>query len=282
MNNWVYFVLISQGIWSVTSVIDKIVISRGYIKNPLVYIVLNGLTNVLLLFLLPFVSFEPLNLFDFGVLLLSGAMFTASVILYYRAVQYEEISRVAMLFQLAPVFVLILSYFVLGEKLTQNHFIGFLLLLSAGIIVSYKKIGAKLSRAFYYMLASAVFAAVSFIAAKHIFNATGFWSAFLWLRLSGFTSLFVLLSPSTRSQFAGTFKKMKNKAKGLLGFKMVIDFSSFIFAGLAMVYAPAIALISALASSALPLFVFILTLVTSFYFPKLVKEEINKKTMTFI
>ena len=60
---------------------------------------------------------------------------------------------------------------------------------------------------------------------------------------------------------------------------MVIDFSSFIFAGLAMVYAPAIALISALASSALPLFVFILTLVTSFYFPKLVKEEINKKTM---
>ena len=44
----------AQLIWAFTSVIDKIVISKGYIKSPFVYIVLNGLMNVLLIFLLPF------------------------------------------------------------------------------------------------------------------------------------------------------------------------------------------------------------------------------------
>ncbi len=217
MLNWIYFVLIAQGIWSITSVIDKIVISKGYIKNPAVYIVLNGLTNILLIFLLPFVGFEPLKLFDFGVLLLSGAMFSFAVTIYYKAVQYDEISRVVMFYQFIPVFVLILSLLFLGEVLTKNYFIGFLFLLSAGIMVSYKKVenSFKLSKAFYYMLISAFMSAIAFVAAKHIFSVTNFWSAFLWLRLSGFTALFVLFAPSIRNQFIETFKNMKNRVKGL-------------------------------------------------------------------
>ncbi|MBS3114136.1 EamA family transporter [Candidatus Woesearchaeota archaeon] len=281
MLNWIYFVLIAQGIWSITSLIDKIVISKGYIKNPLVYIVLNGLMNVLLIFLLPFVGFEPLKLMDFLIVVISGFLFTASVILYYKAVQYDEISKIAVLFQLAPVFVLTLSFLILGEVLTKNHLIGFLFLLSAGVIVSYKKVenSFKLSKAFYLMLISAICGAISFVAAKHIFNVTSFWSAFLWIRLSGFTALFVLFIPSIRNQFVETFKNMKNKIKLLLSFKMLIDFSAFIFAGYAIINAPVIALISALASSTLPALVFILTLITSLYFPKLIKESIDKKAI---
>ena len=281
MLNWIYFVLISQGIWSITSLIDKIVISKGYIKNPLVYIVLNGLANILLIFILPFVGFKALSFIDISIVMISGILFSASVALYYKAVQDEEISRIAMLFQLAPIFVLVLSFLFLGETLTKNHFIGFLFLLSTGVIISYKRINGvfKLSKSFYLMLISAVFAAISFVAAKHIFNVTSFWNAFLWLRISGFTALLVLFVPTLRSQFIETFRIMKNKARVLLGFKMIIDFSAFIFAGYAIINAPAIALISALANSLLPAFVFILTSFTSLYFPKLIKEEIDKKAI---
>ncbi|MDP3765997.1 MAG: EamA family transporter [Nanoarchaeota archaeon] len=281
MLNWIYYILIAQGIWSILSLIDKIIISKGYIKNPLVYIVLNGLMNILLIFLLPFVGFEPLNFMNISILLFSGITFSASVILYYKAVQYEEISRVAMLYQLAPIFVLILSFLFLGEVLTKNHLIGFLFLLSAGIIVSYKQVknSFKLSKVFYLMLTSAIIGALSFVAAKHIFNVTSFWSAFLWLRLSGFTALFVLLSPSIRQEFINTFKTMKNKIRLLLSFKMIVDFSAFIFAGYAIVNAPVIALISALASSIQPVFIFILALFTSIYFPKIIKEGLDKRSL---
>ena len=93
MQNWIYFVLVAQGIWSITSMIDKIVISKGYIKNPAVYIVLNGLMNIFLIFLLPFLEFELLKFIDFLILLLSGIFFSASVTLYYKAVQYDEMSK---------------------------------------------------------------------------------------------------------------------------------------------------------------------------------------------
>ena len=281
MLNWIWFVLISQGIWSITSMIDKIVLSKGYIKNPLVFITLNGAQNFLLIFFLPFVGIKPLSFIDFFIVLLSGIFFSASVVLYYKSVKYDEISRIAMLFQLGPIFVLILSFLFLGEVLTKNHFIGFLFLLSAGIIVSHRRTekSFKLSKAFYLMLASGFLGALSFVAAKHIFNVTTFWNAFVWLRISGFTALGVLIAPSVRKQVAQTFKGMNNKAKEILGFKMLIDYSSFIFAAYALASVPAIALMSALAGSMQPVFVFILTLFTSIYLPKLVKEEIDRKSI---
>ena len=280
MINWVYFVLIAQGIWSITSLIDKIVISRGYIKNPLVYIVLNGLTNVLLIFMLPFVGFEMLSTSNLIILLLSGVTFSAAITFYYKAVQYDEISRVTVLYQLGPIFVLVLSYLLLDEILTRYSFIGLLFLISAGLIISYKKSGQKfrLSITFYLMLLSAFLSSVSLVSAKHIFNVTGFWSAFLWLRISGFTALLVLLFPSIRKQFVETFRLMNNKIRKLLGLKIIIDFSAFIFAGYALKQGQA-PLVSGLASSVLPLFVFIVALFTSLYFPKIVKEEIDKKAI---
>lgn len=280
MANWIYFALIAQFIWSFTSLIDKIVISKGYIKSPFVYIVLNGLMNVLLIFLIPFFSFEPLIFTDFLIVMFTGIMFSAAVIIYYKAVQYDEISRITMMYQFGPIFVLILSFLFLGDALTKNHFIGFLFLLIAGLIVSYKKTNGsfKLTKAFWYMLLASLLGSISLVLAKHIFSVTSFWNAFLWLRLSGFSALVVLAVPSIRSQFINTFKNMKNKIKGLLGFKMVIDFSAFIFSGYALMNAPA-PIVSALNNSVLPLFVFIIALLTSIYLPKLVKEDINKKVI---
>ena len=231
MNKWIYFALIAQGIWAICSLIDKFIISKGHIKNPAVFIVLNGFTNLFLIFLLPFVEFTSLNFTDFLIAVFAGATFAISVSFYYKAIQYDEISRVVMLYQITPVFVLFLSFFLIGEILTKNHFLGFLFLISAGLIVSYKKVEKmfRLSKAFYYMLVSAFFAALTIVSGKYIYTVANFWGAFLWLRLTAICSVGVLLIPSIRSQFVETFKKMDVKVKRLLAFKMVIDFSSFIF-----------------------------------------------------
>ena len=280
MENWIYFVFISQGIWTFTSLIDKIVISKGYIKNPLVYIVLNGIMNILLIFLLPFVGFEPIRAADLLIGLLGGIVFSAGVSIYYKAVQYDEISRIVMLGQLGPVFVLVLSYLFLNEVLTANSFIGFLFLLIAGFAVSYRKVNGsfKISKSLGLMLVSIFLTSISLIIAKHIYNITSFWSAFLWLRVTGFTALLVLLLPSVRRDATRTFKAMNPRIKGLMIFKMVIDFSAFVFGGYALMKGPT-SLVAALSSSLLPLFVFILALGVSIYFPSIIKEELDKKSI---
>ncbi|MBI2651870.1 DMT family transporter [Candidatus Woesearchaeota archaeon] len=280
MQNWVYFVLIAEGIWSICMLIDKFAISKQHIKNPLVFIILNGAMNVLIIFLLPFFSFASLKFNDILVALASGIFLSLAVIVYYKAIQYEEISRIAILFQLGPIFALILSYFLIGEILTKNHLIGFFFLLGAGLIFSYKKteVSFKISTAFYLMAFSMLLGTIGAIAAKYIYSITDFWNAFLWLRISGFTALLVLLLPSVRKELVTTFRQTSPKIKRLMLLKMVIDFSAFVFAGYALKNSP-VSLVTALSSSVLPLFVFVLILITSIYIPSIVKEEIDKKAI---
>lgn len=280
MSNWIYFVLVSSFIWSLTSLIDKIIISKGYIKNPLVYLLSNGLMNVLIVFFLPFVGFESLKLGDFLIVLFSGAAFSAAVAIYYKSVQFDEISKIVILFQIGPVFVLMLSWLFLGEVLTKNHFIGFLFLLGAGLIVSYKKTNGsfRLSKAFYYMLASMLLSSIAIVTSKYIFSVTGFWSAFLWLRIAEFTALGVLLAPSVRKDTVHTLNTMKPKIKGLIAFKMIIDFSAFIFFSYAILKGP-LSIVAALGNSILPLLVFFFTLAATILVPSVLKEGIDKKTV---
>lgn len=280
MEAWIYFVLIAELIWAFTSLFDKIILSKGYIKNPFVFIVFNGLMNVLLLFLLPFFDFEPLSKLDLFIALTAGLFLTFGVLFYYKAVQSEEISRVLMLWQFIPIFVLVMSFLFLGEILTKNHFVGFLLLLVAGLVISYKKVNGKLklSNAFYFMLGSTLLISVYYVISKHIYGITSFWNAFMWLRVAAFSGVFVLLIPSIRKQFITTMKNMGSSIKGLLGFKMIIDFSAFIFLGFAILNGP-ISLISALGSATAPIFIFFITLFTSIYLPNVIKEEIGKKSI---
>ena len=280
MANWIYFVLIAHTIWTFTSFLDKIVISKGHIKNPLVYITLNGAMNIFVILLLPFVKFEMLKFWDILIVLFSGSTLTISVILYYKAINHDEVTRIRMMGQLAPIFVLITSFVFLGEVLTKRHLAGFFLLLFAGILVSYRneKKSFRISKAFYFMLAASFLDGFGIVAAKHIFSITNFWNAFIWLRLSGFTALAVLLLPSIRNQFSETFGKMKTSLRSLLGFKMIVDFSAFVFSGYALMSGPA-SLTTVLSSSVSPLFMLILVLITSKFMPQILKEDFGKKSI---
>ncbi|MEK6983689.1 MAG: hypothetical protein AABX33_03885, partial [Nanoarchaeota archaeon] len=126
--------------------------------------------------------------------------------------------------------------------------------------------------------ASMLLGTIGAIAAKYIYGISSFWNAFLWLRISGFAALLVLFLPSVRRESIKTLKLMNPKIKGLMLFKIIIDFSAFIFADFALKNAP-VSLVTALSSSVLPLFVFALVFITSIYLPIFVKEEIDKKTI---
>ncbi len=280
MDSWIVFVLAAQLIWSVTSIIDKVVLSRNYIKNPFVFVVFNGLMNVLAVFLIPLVGLEKLSWFNFSMALLFGVSFSLGLVAYYKAVQSDEISKVVMLFNLEPIMILALSMIFLGEILTRNRLIGFFLLLGAAILVSYHKIEGKfkLSKVFYLMLVSGILASIGFVAAKYVYNSASFWSAAIWLRITSMSAMLALLAPSIREEFREVFIENRKKARNLLIFKMVIDFSAFVLLGFAIVQGP-IALVNVLTVALLPLTVFALTLVTSGYLPHIIKEKIDKSSI---
>ena len=280
MESWIFFVLISSFIWAITSFIDKIVISKGYVKSPYAYIVLNGLMNVLIVFFLPFFGFQPLTIMQLLSALLFGIFMSAGIIAYYKAVEHDDISNIVILFQLEPVMILLFSFVFLGEVLTKSHLIGFVVILAAGLLVSYKKIEGKfkLGKVFYLMVISGVLISASYLSIKYLYNTTTFWNAFLWSRLANMCAMLVLLVPSIRKECVSTFKRISIKVKGLLGFKMIIDFTSFFVLGFALQTAP-ISLVNVIGTSVIPLVVFFLGLFSSIYFPSIVREQIDLKSI---
>ena len=89
MPSWIIFTLIAEIIWSFTSLFDKIILSKGHVKNPFVFVFFNGAMNVFLIILMPFLDLSPLPPIDVLIALAAGLFLTFGVVLYYKAVQRE-------------------------------------------------------------------------------------------------------------------------------------------------------------------------------------------------
>jgi hypothetical protein len=92
------------------------------------------------------------------------------------------------------------------------------------------------------------------------------------------SALAVLLAPSVRSEFIETFRNMKNSIRGLLSFKMLVDFSAFVFSGYALSNGIT-SLVGALETAVAPLFTFVIALFITLYFPRMLEEKIDKRAI---
>ena len=279
MANWIFFVIIAQMIWGSCSVFDKFVISKGHLKNPLSYIFFNGAMNFLVFLIIPFISLEILSLRDILIALSYGIGLNIAVSLYYKAVQYDEISRIRMMELATPFLVMLTSFFILGEILSKSQLISFSLFVAAGLVVSYhnNSKGKFISKALLLILAAGVVGSFTAIASKHIYSSYGFWSAFLWLRLGQFSSMAVLFIKPVRKELKSFI--FENKVSRLMGVKMLVDFSAFIIIGFAIQKGP-ITLISAANTTISPLVTFTLATLITIFSPSLIREEIGRKSMS--
>jgi uncharacterized membrane protein len=125
---WIYFVLLASLTWSFTNVFDKFLIDKR-VDKPLVLTIFIRVGSVIpLILILPFVSFSlPGTEFVFWIFL-AGVFAAAGVMIFYKAIQIEEVSRTIPLFQFIPVFVLFLSFIFIGEVLGLFDYLGFIVL----------------------------------------------------------------------------------------------------------------------------------------------------------
>jgi len=98
--------------------------------------------SIATLFFLPLAvtSFAlPTNMLGFYVLALGILLWTLSAIVTYKSFQLVEASARSPLKQTQIIFILILSYFLLGEALTLNKVVGSLLIFIGVVLLSYER-----------------------------------------------------------------------------------------------------------------------------------------------
>ena len=136
---WLIYAFSGPVLWALSTHIDKYLVER-YFKQGSVA-VLMVFTAIIGALALPFVwFFQPgvvaLDHKSMVVIAASGILYMSAIYFYLQALQTEEASTIAPLFQATGVFGLILGYFILGEQISYSQIIGVLLIIAGSVILS--------------------------------------------------------------------------------------------------------------------------------------------------
>ncbi len=218
-------------------------------------------------------------IFDILLLLVTGVLTIIWIILYLYALEIEEVSNVVPWFLTIPIFGYIFGYIFLGETLTQNQLLGFFIMLIGLIVLSIdfssekKKMKRKPA---FYMIIACLLVSISGVIFKHVTIEGNFWLSSFWeyvgLGFSGF--VIYLFIPKYRKEFMHMNREGGRK---IFLVNVVSEFAT-IFGNMLTNFALLLAPVTMvyLVGSFQPAIVLFFTLISTKFFPHIVKENLTR------
>jgi len=230
--------------------------------------------------IIPFIDFQIPNATQFLWILLAVAIEFSAMFPYIKAMQIEEVTRINIWWTLIPLFSLLIAYVTIGEGLSQNQAIAFVMLVFGTVLASvkFKRNLIKFSKAFWLMALSCLCFAVYATIIRHITQEIPFLDVFIWTHIIG---LGLALMPFL-------FKKVREINSLELkdfNFKKAITIFSVVMTGLIGTWLNVwalsvgkVALVYAMEGFQ-SIFVFILTILFALFTTINLREELDKKTV---
>jgi transporter family protein len=277
--DWIYFVVLSSLSYTATDILDKFLVDKRVKSHILLPLFVRMFSVVPLLFIALFTGFSIPGPFFILLTSVAAVFSVAGVLIYYKALQSGEVSRVIPLYQFLPIFVLILSFVFIGEVLGALDYIGIIILVIGGLVItarSFKKL-LKVEKIFWLVLFSSFLISVSYVIMKFVMDTVESWDAIilLWsLQAVLFSSFF--LSKKIRSE-SKCFNELGLNDKVLIFADAIVSIVAFAFNYIAISLGP-VTLVEA-AGNMLLVFVFIATFLISRYIPRVLKEDFDAKAV---
>ncbi len=274
---WLPIVIVAHLLNAGVFIVDKVMLGK-IIKNPTVYAVIIGLLSSLVLLLLPLAPQIPAPLLLVEDIV-SGAALILALITFFGALKRLEASRlIPFVGAMIPLTTFIVSFQVLGERLTMNEGIAFILLVCGGVFITFDPQHPNTKstlRGWMLAVASVLFFTASFVSMKHLFNNQPFWEAFIWSRIGSLlVALILLCRRGLRQEILATIHRLPlRQAAGFLG-NQALGAGAFILLNIAIKLAPSVTIVNAL-QSVQYVFVLVFVVVASVRSPQLLKEHIT-------
>lgn len=282
---WLYAAIAAYLFFAISSIADRYLLA-GPLPHPRLYAFYAGVTGAFATVLVPFGFHIPSAEVIFYALI-AGASGIGSLYLFYRAIFHGRISTtVPGVGAMTPIFTLIFSLLIFREEIliSLSGFIALVLLIVGAFFLSMRVGEHRLIFAYKNLLNMAAAAAgfgFAFTMTKLVFSNEEFINGFIWMAWGGFLfSFFFLLGPGTRNRalhknFLGHFNVgipfLASKGAGALG-SLLQNYAIY------LATVTQVAFISALTGVQ---YFFLLFLVVIFALrnPKLLKEELNRKSI---
>lgn len=283
--NWFYIALISPILYAVSNHIDKYLLEKYFKGGEAGALIL--FSALFSIFALPIVYLIEPAVFSLGlqsiiVLLLNGTIGVICLILYFKALRDDEASTVVPFYQTIPIFGFILGYFILGETLNLNQFLACVLIIAGTIILSLNFNIGEISikkRVVALMITASILYAAAGVIFKIIAVEEGFWLSVFW-DFTGSAIFGMILFVSIKSYRKDFLWVLKNNSLSVIFLNFFNEIIFIIAEGViayALLLAP-VALIMTI-NSTQPLFVLIIGVVLTLFFPKIFKESLVKRNL---
>lgn len=274
---WLIYILISVFLGSFIGLFDKFFCNKK-IKNIYSFAFL---INLIYLPINILVTFYLRKTIVFGIpfllSLLSGAAFFLTWIFWWKALTFIETSRASAISSSQPVINAIFAMIFLNEFLTGEKWIAVILIITGAVLVTWEKNKSSGStKGYLFVLFAVFFGAIGNLILKGVTrtmpaltaNSLAFYVSFPLYCI-------FLFNKNILREVKDNLQNSKNMGllvvRGLIGYVMIGFFALAIGSG-------PIALVTAI-NGASPAVVFVLAIVMSIFWPKIIKEELTRQTL---
>jgi drug/metabolite transporter (DMT)-like permease len=281
---WLAYAFSGPLLWAASTHIDKFLVDRYFHDSDttvlMVFTAFLGVVALPVLWL-----FEPkvlaLSWLATVVMMVSGILYMGAMLFYLRAIQTEEASVVAPLFQANTLFTFVLGLLLLHEL---PHW---LQLLGAGLVVM-GAMGLSLDKNLHFgrfkprlviLMASATFVlALSSVVFKFFAVHGEFWSTTFWTFVGeGLFGTAILVVPGYRRQFVQLFRRNPGAVIGVNAANELINLGGGLGVRYASLLAP-VGLVSAISATS-TFFVFLFGILLTLFFPRLGREDLSARNV---
>lgn len=271
---WVLFSILAAFIWAINNIVDKFVLAK-WVKQPFVPVIVLAFVG-LIAGIAVCITHEVSRISNFEIFLASiaGVFSVVMTTAYFKALQHEEVSRVAPLFYLAPLFILMFATLFLGEIFTPIKYLGIFLLIGGAVLISIKDIARfRFGKAVWWMLLSAFALAINQLLAKYLLGKTDFWTVFFYMRIGAFIGMVPFICIYL-PELIRTVREYGSKVLALTSVNEGLNLLGILLFTLA-ISTGSVTLANSLASVQ-QLFVLLFAMLLSMFYPSILKEKMSK------
>jgi drug/metabolite transporter (DMT)-like permease len=276
---WFLYAFSSVIISGFTTIIDKLMLAKRL--SSFTYFV--TFVPPSLAFSICVLLFFPTNAFSIPSLIAfaAGLMSGTAYFLYAISIRKEEASRISALTSLAPAFVAVLAVFLLNEIFAAKSYIGIFLMILGAALISYKRTNVKkiIPISLILILIATNFAySLDQVLSKISLDAISFWPFLMMFMFGRFA--FVIPGFAINSARSKVFSEIKKLNKNF-AFAVAVGSISWTATIIFLFYAASLGPITLVSTINIisPLFTLLFAILLSKYFPKILKEEIDRKTL---
>lgn len=279
MISWLLIIILAYFFFSLAYLGDKLILAGP--PKAASYTFFVGALSALVVIFIPFVKFGFPDAASLYWIIFTAVVYTLGLYAMFDAVEKFDVSKVmTTIGATQPIFIFALSWFFFGPQImSKTNILAFALLLLGSIIISFEKNSKSTGSYFKLTIFSSVMFSLDYVSQKIVFLRQPFWQGLIWTRIFIFLLvLFFLLFKKYRKEIFAKRGILNKKTGTIFICSQASGGLANILQSFAIFLAPVafLPIVNSLRGIQY-VFLFLMTLFLTIFFPKILKEEVSQK-----